>query len=133
MTCQRVIASLLAGMTTETSILEPAVELTPAAAAQIKSMHASKPEDAGKPLRVYVEKGGCSGMQYSMTFDEERDGDLIAEQDGVKVVVDSFSIDFLKGAIVDHSDDLTGGGFKIRNPNAAHTCGCGRSFESEGE
>ena len=85
---------------------------------------------AGKPLRVYVEKGGCSGMQYSMTFDEVREGDVVAECDGVNVVVDSFSIDFLKGAVVDHSDDLTGGGFKIRNPNAAHTCGCGRSFES---
>ena len=117
-------------MATDTSILDQTVELTSAAAAEIKSMHQSKPEDAGKPLRVYVEKGGCSGMQYSMTFDEIRDGDVQVEQDGVKVVVDSFSIDFLRGAIVDHSDDLTGGGFKIRNPNAAHTCGCGRSFES---
>tara|TARA_R110000796_G_scaffold7674_4_gene26183 strand:+ start:67 stop:417 length:351 start_codon:yes stop_codon:yes gene_type:complete len=116
-------------MITETDILEPTVSLTTATVDQIKSMHASKPEDVGKPLRVYVEKGGCSGMQYSMTFDEERDGDLIVEQDGVRVVVDSFSIDFLKGAIVDYSDDLTGGGFKIHNPSAAHTCGCGRSFE----
>ena len=121
---------MFGGMATETSSANEAVGLTPAAAAEIKNMHASKPEDAGKPLRVYVEKGGCSGMQYSMTFDEVREGDVVAECDGVNVVVDSFSIDFLKGAVVDHSDDLTGGGFKIRNPNAAHTCGCGRSFES---
>lgn len=116
-------------MTTETST--PVIELTAAAAAEIKSMQSNKPEDAGKPLRVYVEKGGCSGMQYNMTFDELRDGDDICERDGVQVVVDNFSAQFLRGAIVDHSDDMMSGGFKVRNPNAAHTCGCGRSFESQ--
>ncbi len=118
-------------MATESTTESQGVGLTASAAAEVKSMQASKPEDAGKPLRVYVEKGGCSGMQYSMLFDEVRDGDLIVERDGVQVVVDKFSLDFLNGAVVDHSDDLTGGGFKIRNPNAAHTCGCGRSFESQ--
>ncbi len=119
-------------MATETTTnTEQGVQLTSAAAAEVKSMQANKPEDAGKPLRVYVEKGGCSGMQYSMVFDETRDDDLVVERDGVRVVVDKFSLDFLGGAIVDYSDDLTGGGFKIRNPNAAHTCGCGRSFESQ--
>lgn len=118
-------------MATESTTESQGVELTSAAAAEVKSMQANKPEDAGKPLRVYVEKGGCSGMQYSMVFDEVRDGDIVAERDGVQVVVDKFSLDFLGGAIVDHSDDLSGGGFKIRNPNAAHTCGCGRSFESQ--
>lgn len=107
------------------------VALTAAAAAEVRNMQSNKPEDAGKPLRVFVEKGGCSGMQYSMVFDERRDGDLVTELDGVQVVVDAFSLDFLQGAVVDHSDDLTGGGFKISNPNAAHTCGCGRSFESQ--
>jgi len=107
------------------------VRLTPAAATHIKEMYASKPEDEGKPLRVYVEKGGCSGMKYNLAFDEERDGDFIVEQDGVKVVVDDFSMSFLKGSVVDYSDDLVGGGFKVLNPNASQTCGCGSSFESE--
>lgn len=105
------------------------IELSAAAAAEIKRMQTNKPEEAGKPLRVYVEKGGCSGMQYSLVFDEIREGDALCERDGVRVVVDNFSIDFLRGARVDYSDDLSGGGFKIRNPNASHTCGCGRSFE----
>ena len=118
-------------MESQVSTSESVVQLTAAAAAEVKAMQVGKPEDAGKPLRVYVEKGGCSGMQYSMVFDELRDGDAVIERDGVKVVVDSFSIDFLRGAIVDHSDEMVGGGFKIRNPNAAHTCGCGRSFESQ--
>lgn len=96
-------------------------------------MQANKPEDAGKPLRVFVEKGGCSGMQYSMVFDEVREGDSVVEYDGVKAVVDGFSLNYLRGAVVDFSDDLSGGGFKIKNPNAAQTCGCGRSFESQGK
>ena len=95
-------------------------------------MQTNKPEDAGKPLRVFIERGGCSGMQYSMVFDEARDGDAVVEQEGVKIVVDDFSMDYLRGAVVDFSDNLTGGGFKIRNPNASQTCGCGRSFESRG-
>lgn len=69
-------------------------------------------------------------MQYSMVFDEVRDGDAVVEREGVKVVVDGFSLDYLRGTVVDFSDNLTGGGFKIRNPNASQTCGCGRSFES---
>ncbi len=120
-------------MTTESASVEHAIELTSAAAAEVKSMQANKPEDAGKPLRLFVEKGGCSGMQYSMQFDEVRDGDAVVERDGVQAVVDAFSLDYLRGSIVDFSEDLTGGGFKIRNPNAAQTCGCGRSFESQGE
>ena len=111
---------------------QPVITLTSAAAAEVKSMQANKPENAGKPLRVFIERGGCSGMQYSMVFDEVRDGDTVVEQEGVQVVVDDFSLDYLRGTVVDFSDNLTGGGFKIRNPNAAQTCGCGRSFESRG-
>ncbi len=67
-------------------------------------------------------------MQYSMTFDEERPGDTRGEADGVGFVVDSFSLPFLQGAKVDFSHDLTRGGFKISNPNARESCGCGKSF-----
>ncbi|HHY84755.1 MAG TPA: iron-sulfur cluster assembly accessory protein [Verrucomicrobia bacterium] len=108
---------------------EPVVRLTERAAEEIRSL-LSKSENAGKILRLYVEKGGCSGMQYSMTFDEKRDGDLSAEMHGTSVVVDPFSAQYLRGVTVDFDDALTGGGFKIQNPNARQSCGCGRSFEA---
>lgn len=114
----------------ETSTLNsPTVSLTESAAAEVKVMGA-KPENAGKQLRVYVEQGGCSGMQYGMTFDEERPGDLVAEFHGVLVLVDAFSAQYLRGTVVDFSDSLTAGGFKISNPNAKQSCGCGKSFEA---
>lgn len=81
-------------------------------------------------LRVYVEKGGCSGMQYGLVFDERREGDTVLEFDSLKVVLDSISADILKGSVVDFSDDLNESGFKVTNPNAKTTCGCGKSFEA---
>ena len=81
-------------------------------------------------MRVYVEQGGCSGKQYGMVFDEQRAGDLIAAMHGVSVLVDPVSADHIRGAMVDFSDSLTGGGFKISNPNARQSCGCGKSFEA---
>ncbi|HEY5909684.1 MAG TPA: iron-sulfur cluster insertion protein ErpA [Verrucomicrobiae bacterium] len=105
----------------------PVLHITETAAEEVRSL-LRKPENAGKNLRVYVEQGGCSGMQYSMTFDEERGGDIRLETRGVPVVLDSFSLQYLRGASVDFSDDLTRGGFKISNPNAHESCGCGKSF-----
>ncbi len=109
------------------SEIEPVVNVTPGAAEEVKSLLA-KPENVGKLLRVYVEEGGCSGMQYSMTFDEQRPDDVAAHMHGVAVLVDPFSAQYLRGAVVDFSDSLTSGGFKITNPNARQTCGCGKSF-----
>jgi iron-sulfur cluster assembly protein len=106
------------------------IELTESAAAQVKSLLGQQPENAGKGLRVYVEKGGCSGLQYGMVFDEPRDGDLAGEARGITVLVDAFSADYLRGTVVDFSDSLTGGGFKISNPKARQSCGCGKSFET---
>ena len=103
------------------------VALTPAAVAEVKSL-LTLPENAGKHMRYYVEQGGCSGMQYGMIFDERRDGDLVASEDGISVLVDPISADFLRGTVVEFSDALTGGGFKITNPNAKESCGCGKSF-----
>jgi iron-sulfur cluster assembly protein len=114
---------------TATLTNESVISLSPAATEEVKSLQA-KPENAGKFLRVYVEKGGCSGMQYGMTFDEKREGDLISEQGGVTALVDSFSAQYLRGTVVDFSDAMTGGGFKIGNPNAKQSCGCGKSFET---
>jgi len=114
---------------TEMLTTEPVVNVTESAAAEIKSLLAL-PENAGKALRIFVEQGGCSGMQYGMVFDEKRDGDLAAGQLGVEVLVDSISAQYLRGTVVDFSDALTGGGFKISNPNAKQSCGCGKSFET---
>jgi iron-sulfur cluster insertion protein len=105
------------------------VGLTARAAAECKSLLAL-PENTGKNFRVYVEQGGCSGMQYGMVFDDKRDGDFAAEQTGVTVLVDAISVQYLRGTVVDFSDELTGGGFKITNPNAKESCGCGKSFNA---
>jgi iron-sulfur cluster assembly accessory protein len=106
---------------------EPVVQLTPSAAGEIQAL-LQKSENIGKVFRVYVEQGGCSGMQYSMTFDEQRTDDLSSQAHGVQVLVDPFSAQYLRGAVVDFSDSLTSGGFKISNPNARQSCGCGKSF-----
>lgn len=111
--------------TSETALLE----LTPDAAVEVKSL-ASQPDNTGKFLRVYVEQGGCSGMQYGLVFDEKRDGDIVCEQNGVTVLIDAFSAQYLRGTRVDFSDALTGGGFKLVNPNAKQSCGCGKSFQA---
>ena len=106
----------------------PVVAITEAAAAEVRAMRA-KPENEGKHLRLYVEQGGCSGMQYGMTFDEPRDGDRRTEMHGVTLLVDDFSSKYLQGTVVDFSDAMTGGGFKLTNHNAKQSCGCGKSFE----
>jgi iron-sulfur cluster assembly accessory protein len=109
---------------------EGVILVTESAAGQIKHLLADKPENAGKYLRVYVEPGGCSGMQYGMVFDERRPDDLAVEMHGVSVLVDPVSAGHIRGSVVDFSDNLNSGGFKISNPNARQSCGCGKSFEA---
>ena len=106
------------------------ITLTEAAANEVKHLQGVEKDAAGKALRFYVEKGGCSGLKYSMLFDEQREGDSAGEFFGASVLVDAFSADYLRGCVVDFSDSLTDGGFKITNPNASQSCGCGRSFEA---
>jgi len=108
----------------------PVLSLTENAAAHVKHLLTDQPENAGKTLRIYVEGGGCSGMQYGMVFDERRPDDIATEFFGVNVLVDPFSADYLRGTVVDYVDALTGGGFKIFNPKARQSCGCGKSFEA---
>lgn len=105
------------------------ISLTAGAAEEAKALLA-KPENTGKMLRIFVEQGGCSGMQYGMVFDEKRDGDVLSDEHGVTVLVDPFSAQYLRGTVVDYNAALTGGGFKISNPNAKQSCGCGKSFEA---
>jgi iron-sulfur cluster assembly protein len=80
-------------------------------------------------LRVMVEKGGCAGLQYTMTLDYWRAGDTTIQRDGVSVFIDSASLPYLAGAELDYCDDLVGTGFRLHNPNAVRSCGCGTSFE----
>ena len=115
-------------MTNETSLPAPVITVTQSAAEQVRSMLAGDPEGSSKCLRVYVEAGGCSGMQHSMTLDQKRDGDLTSEFFGVPVVVDPVSAGYLQGGTIDYSDALTGGGFKVTIPKAQASCGCGKSF-----
>jgi iron-sulfur cluster assembly protein len=85
-------------------------------------------------LRVFVSGGGCSGFQYGMALEGNiRPEDLVSEQHGIKVVVDEISINYLAGATIDYVEEIMGGGFKIENPNAVSSCGCGNSFRTSND
>ena len=77
-----------------------------------------------------VAKGGCSGLHYEMTLDQCKDGDAIVQRDGMQFFIDKESVPYLRDATLDFTDGLTGTGFRIVNPNASRTCGCGSSFEA---
>lgn len=109
---------------------EEIIHLTESAASQVREMLAKEANSNAKGLRVFIESGGCSGLQYGMVFDEPREGDFSVQFHGVPVFVDNVSAEYLKGSVVDYSDSLTGGGFKISNPRAKSSCGCGKSFEA---
>ena len=103
------------------------ITLTERAARRINEIMAAEPQ--GSMLRISVNGGGCSGFQYA--FDVERtrqDEDLVVERDGAAVLVDQVSLQYMEGAVIDFVDDLIGQSFKIENPNATASCGCGTSF-----
>lgn len=111
-------------------MLMPMVNVTADAANRLSGMMREK-ELSGYALRVFVSGGGCSGLQYGMTFDDEmRDGDADFECYGLRVLVDPVSARYLRGANIEYSENLLGGGFKIDNPNAVSSCGCGTSFRA---
>ena len=109
---------------------ETPINVTEAAAAKIAQLLTEENKtEAG--LRVFVQGGGCSGFQYGLMIEEsagDADADQIFESNGVRLFVDPISIRYLGGAEVDFVDNLMGGGFTIKNPNAKSTCGCGQSF-----
>ncbi|MEO0973296.1 MAG: iron-sulfur cluster insertion protein ErpA [Pseudomonadota bacterium] len=106
----------------------PTLDFTDAAARKVGELITEEGNDALK-LRVYITGGGCSGFQYGFTFDEQvEQGDICVENQGVTLIVDPMSVQYLKGAEIDYKEDLQGAQFVIRNPNAATTCGCGSSF-----
>ena len=103
------------------------VDLTESAARRIREVLLKEP--AGSMMRVAVNGGGCSGFQYAFDMVQERQSDDLAiERDGAIVLIDSVSLDFLRGARIDFVSDLMGQSFKITNPNATASCGCGTSF-----
>jgi iron-sulfur cluster assembly protein len=107
------------------------ITLTPAAADAVRGL-LEKRNLEGYALRVFISGGGCSGYQYGMALEANiREQDLVAEFDGVKVVVDEVSIEYMRGASVDYVEGVMGSGFKIENPNAVSSCGCGSSFRTK--
>ena len=110
-------------------IADTASPVTVSASAAKRIAQILKAEPAPAMLRVAVTGGGCSGFQYNFTVDDTKmDDDLVVARDGATVIVDPVSVDFLKGAEIDFVDDLIGAAFKINNPNAKSSCGCGTSF-----
>lgn len=110
------------------SDFEVPIHFTDAAASKVLALVTDEENPALK-LRVYVTGGGCSGFQYGFTFDEKiNDGDLVVEKNGVSMVVDSMSLQYLVGGTVDYTEGLQGSRFIVQNPNATTTCGCGSSF-----
>jgi iron-sulfur cluster assembly protein len=116
----------------DTQLRDTLVSLTPTAAAKIRELMAEDPEGETSVLRVAIQGGGCSGFQYGLGFDSGPvEGDEVMELEGVQVVVDPFSAPYLKGATIDFLNTISESGFKIDNPNAAASCGCGHSFTVE--
>ncbi len=114
--------------------LTSVVALTERAAEKIKDLMREEPEGEAAVLRVAIQGGGCSGFQYGLGFDRGSvEGDVELEQHGVTVVVDPFSAPYLSGAEIDFVDGLQESGFKIDNPNAISSCGCGHSFQVDDE
>jgi iron-sulfur cluster assembly protein len=109
---------------------EPAmVTLTTVAADKVRAL-LEQESDQPLGLRVFVAGGGCSGLQYGMTLDEAQEGDTVLALDGLRVLVDEMSAQYLAGSEIDYVDSLMGAGFTVNNPNAVSTCGCGHSFKT---
>jgi iron-sulfur cluster assembly protein len=106
-----------------------AITLTDNAAGKIKELLGGQEGGESKALRVAVRGGGCSGFQYALAFDQVKDDDNVFEAQGVSVVVDKVSMQFVFGSEVDYVESLQGAGFQVNNPNVVAACGCGSSFQ----
>jgi len=108
----------------------PGVNLTPKALEAVRKMAAKEGLAAEQGLRIAVVGGGCSGFQYSLNFDQKKEGDVITEFDGVTVLVDEISLPYIAGTTLDYVEGLHNAGFRFDNPRATRTCGCGSSFSA---
>jgi iron-sulfur cluster assembly protein len=106
-----------------------AITLSPKAVEKIGELLGGQAEAEGQALRVAVRGGGCSGFQYALAFDRTKDDDHVFEVDGVAVIVDKTSMQFVFGSEVDYIEGLQGAGFQVNNPNVVAACGCGSSFQ----
>ncbi len=104
------------------------VTLTDIAAEKVSQFLAGQQPAGEAGLRVAVRGGGCSGFQYSLALDEEKDGDQVFEDHGVRLIVDEASLRYVNGSVVDYTESLMGSGFEVKNPNVVAACGCGSSF-----
>ncbi|SHJ42375.1 iron-sulfur cluster assembly protein [Rubritalea squalenifaciens DSM 18772] len=109
------------------------ITLSTAAVKELKSLLETKNAPAGTGLRLGVQKGGCAGLSYTMQVSEAEEGDITLEQEGVVVHISPDSVEYLKGCVINYEYSLSDSGFKIVNPNASRSCGCGTSFEAKGE
>lgn len=110
---------------TETDV----ISVTPVAAGKVREL-ITQENDPTLGLRIFVAGGGCSGLQYGMTLDEEQEGDTSISMGDFKIFIDEMSIQYISGSEVDYVDSLMGAGFTVNNPNAVSTCGCGHSFKT---
>jgi iron-sulfur cluster assembly protein len=106
------------------------VTITEMAAGKVKELLNGQADDPETGLRVAIRGGGCSGFQYALAFDQQREGDQIFEQHEIKLLVDQQSLQFVDGSEVDYIEGLQGAGFAVNNPNVVAACGCGQSFRT---
>lgn len=109
------------------------ITLTPRAAVELRHLLESRAKSATDGLRLAVRKGGCAGYQYEMQVAAPEEGDFVLDDQGARVIVAHDSLDRLRGCEIDFSDSLSDAGFRIQNPNASRSCGCGTSFEPTDE
>ncbi len=115
----------------DTAVETTFISMTPAATDKVRDL-LKQENDPTLALRIFVAGGGCSGLQYGMTLDEEQDGDTVISQGDFSVLVDEMSLGYISGSEVDYVDSLMGAGFTVNNPNAVSSCGCGHSFKTAG-
>src|SRR5437763_7255231 len=116
-------------MAQEVTYKAQGISFTDNGAEKVQEFLAGQGEAAANAgLRVGVRGGGCSGFQYQLAFDEQRDGDVVFESHGLRLLVDSESLPFVRGSQIDYEESLQGAGFKVNNPNVVAACGCGSSF-----
>lgn len=105
------------------------IHITPAAISELSALLTKQNAPEGSGLRISVEKGGCAGWQYAMRVAQPELGDQVFNEGGVSLIIDSASLTFLYGSTLDFEDALNDSGFRVINPNATRSCGCGTSFE----
>jgi len=114
---------------TEVTYTAKGIEFTPKGAEKVHEFLSAQQADISSAgLRVGVRGGGCSGFQYQLAFDSKRDGDVVFESAGLKVLVDTNSLPYVDGSSIDYVESLQGAGFQVNNPNVVAACGCGSSF-----